>query len=1370
LFAGATGGGRVSASNAAVVTVAASNNPSGVFAVSSPSIVLADVADGTPAGTRELSFGVSRTAGTFNSVSVVYSVRLHSDVSSDTRRQLVDDVCPSCSLLLAAGEAGRIASVRFTPAIHLEAGEWLVIDIISVAIPNGPASPSPGSEPVIDSAAASVTVEVGTDVADIAVSVAPLLATTTEGSTIEVTVSRGSEQGTMTASWSLVDIAQPGQSIDDLSPSAGTVQMGPGVSSIVIILVVVDDTLSEAAERFTLQLADVQVTRNTQPLSVVLRSTAARITVQESDDARGVFGFGADAVRLAGLLREDAATPLVTLQVERRGGAVGSARVTFRMPDNEDVVVINARAPPAVAGEDPPTDLYIVDFVGGQRSGDVIIRAADDVLPELAESLSLTLVSVETRDVAATSTPSLAGAGGVGAGLLTALTVVVAESDDPHGVIAFAKATQQVNEGDGEARIAVVRLGGLLGDVSVRWVSRPFSGVIDSGVSAGDGDGSSGEGPPSDGAPLDFGGGTGLLTFAEGEDLMFLSVPVYNDRLPEPDETFSIELSEDRGGAKVDGARGVHAVNIAANDNPRGEIAFAAASSFVQEAVGAVRIALVRTGGLFGTATAKWALVVPPGSAFSLTADVTGPLSGQVVFLGNATTASITVQLRDDAVPELAEAFTVVLTAPSAGAILGAITATRVTVDANQDPGGVLGFSCAQSAGVAIDGRVGGTVSLRVLRSQGTIGQVSVMVETTDAGTADATNDFVTASTVLMFAEGEASKEFRFQARALADGSTSRTVVVALRPATVTGGATVDLRRASSIVTLYDSEFTRTVVEQITTAVCDPAGATWCPLCQDAAVAVGGVENAVAGVGGSDGDSAPPKYTQAHVDGIVGVLQQLVPGSGTAAPEVRTLIDSLFSDVVDPANIAEGVDRFAPLPALMDAYAGEVLASLGGAGSMCPGIARRDVGPHITIELRVVSSGLELNGLAVRSSQPAPAVNHTYRLPTALFDATVTGAALDSLACTLMTSVDYRANTWWPVRGAYSLVDERTLESTAVEGAYEAGNGKVISLLPPTAGTISTADPLSFTVPLPAGTLSSHLSAAACAWWDPEAQAGLGAWSTAGCVQVTLAGQRAGEVSCACNHATQFGVLVPSTVKERMPLPGILALVLLAVAALVVMVAHMLHSRFRTDNLALVLQLFLSIFLTAIFALVTVVAANNVSSDGCAALGLILHYFFVSQFAWVLAISANLYMVLVSLQSDLSRHFGKLMVVGWGLPLCIVALYIVVSVAGCDQPFVGGTYGDVTGNRMLCLIPERMVGGWGGTIAAPAALALAFALFVIASSRRHRSEWLTYDDLYFGRPNVLEVGLEPVSTLANLHLSLPRQNTLADAGWTCTLK
>lgn len=1325
----ASGGGRIASGIVATVSVSPSDNPSGVFGVADAVIALADAGSGTPAGTRDLSFSVSRTAGTFNSVSVVYSVKLQSEVSTDVRRQLVDAVCSGCRLVLAQGEVGRVAQVRFPPTIHLEAGESLQVELVSVSIFNGPASPHPGDVPTIDPSLATTTAAVNAGVANNAVTVSPVTSTVNEGDSVEIVVSRGSEQGTMTATWSLV--SRPGQTVDDISPPSGSLRLGPGVVSATIVLSILNDAEPEGATRYSLQLADVAVSQDAAPLAVVLRSTTARINIAENDNARGVFAFGSQAARLAGLLNEETNSE-VALQVVRTAGAVGAARVIVRLPENEDVSVTNARAPPEIAGGDPPTDLYVVDFVGGQRSGDVVLRVRNDALPELRETFPLSLVSVSTRDLAATSEPVLADSGAL-------VTLAVAESDDPHGIVGFVKAGQRVNEADGTVRMAVVRLGGRLGAVTIRWTTSPASGVIDSDASAAgeDGDGS-GDGLAPDGAAVDFDGGTGLLEFDDGVDLVFLTLRLRDDDLPEPDEAFSISLSPDRGGASVDPSKAEHAVTISANDNPRGVIGFAVARQRVEESSGTVRIVLQRTGGLFGTAAVQWSIGVPQGSAFDLSKDIQGSLTGQAAFRGNATEAVVSLQLRADLLPELDEDFIVLLADPSAGASLGARTVTRVTVAANEDPRGVLGFSCQQSAGVAIDGRVGGTVTLSVLRTGGAIGEVAVLVETTDLGTADATNDFVPASTLLTFADGETAKDFAFETRALAEGAASQTIIVSLRPGSVTGGASVNPRRVSSVVTLYDNTLTETIVQQISLAVCEPTAAAWCPLCQE--VDEGGVDNVVvAGPGGSTGENETPRFSQAHVDGIIRALQQLVPGSGSADEEVRALIDSLFDDVINPDNLAEGVDQFEPLPELIDQYAAEVLESIGGAAGLCPGIARREVGSFITIEMRVVSSGVELNGLTARSSQPAPAVNHTYRLPKELFDPELSGPALAALACTQVLSIDFRANTWWPVRGSYELVDERALAASVIEGDFEPGNGKVVGILPPAGGTISTADPLSFTIPMDADILPGHLEDAVCAWWDAAAQEGLGGWTSSGCVRVTLDGQRPGEVSCSCNHATQFGVIVPRVTKRRLTIPAILALVLLAVAALIVMVAHMLHSRFRTDNLALVLQLFLTIFLTAVFGLITVLAANNVSKDGCAALGLILHFFFVSQFAWVIAISVNLYMVLVSLQSDLSKHFGKLMVLGWGLPLLTVLVYIIVSVTAYGHPFSGGTYGDITGSSELCLIPQRMIGGWGGAVGGPVALAFLCGLLVILGSRRHRSEWLTYDDLYFGRPNVVEV-------------------------------
>jgi solute carrier family 8 (sodium/calcium exchanger) len=108
-------------------------------------------------------------------------------------------------------------------------------------------------------------------------------------------------------------------------------------------------------------------------------------------------------------------------------------------------------------------------------------------------------------------------------------TVTILNDDKP-GILSFDKDHYEVRETDGQVEVKVVRTGGGLGDVTVRYKT-----VDDSAV-----------------APADYGHVDGLLEFKSGEVEKSFSIKIVEDDQWERDERFQIHLYEPSGGAAFD--------------------------------------------------------------------------------------------------------------------------------------------------------------------------------------------------------------------------------------------------------------------------------------------------------------------------------------------------------------------------------------------------------------------------------------------------------------------------------------------------------------------------------------------------------------------------------------------------------------------------------------------------------------------------------------------------------------------------------------------------------------------------------------------------------------------------------------------------
>ena len=253
----------------------------------------------------------------------------------------------------------------------------------------------------------------------------------------------------------------------------------------------------------------------------------------------------------------------------------------------------------------------------------------------------------------------------------------------------LATATTVYSETSERASVTVHRTGSTLDTVRVAYV------VIDVTTSSGS----------------DFTvNSPSLLTFAPGVASVALDLVLLDDETPELDETFIIALT---GVTRVDGSEPTillastdttSVFTVTASDDPHGIVRFSASTrtATVTEDPAtntAISLAMTRGLGVFGRIEVAWSIT---GSA---TAQDVTPSSGIVVFDDRQGTATLVINVVADAVPELAEAFTVELESVSGGAKLDAAAVTfGITIPANNEPNGIVQLSATSSRLVVASG------------------------------------------------------------------------------------------------------------------------------------------------------------------------------------------------------------------------------------------------------------------------------------------------------------------------------------------------------------------------------------------------------------------------------------------------------------------------------------------------------------------------------------------------------------------------------------------------------------------------------------------------------------------------------------------
>jgi len=539
----------------------------------------------------------------------------------------------------------------------------------------------------LGSAAATVTI-VSEDPplrGTLAMATAALTVDETAG-TVTVTVNRGGgADGAVGVSYATA--AGSATAGSDYTDTSSTLSWADGDAAPKTFTVpILDDALFEADETFTASLSGATG-------GAALGAATTTVTIQSNEaPISGTLRMATTAVSV----NETAGT--VSLTVERIGGVDNAVGVSYATTTGT-----------AGAGDFTATSGTLNWANGDAASKTITVPITNDTAFEADETFAVTLS---------------AATGGAALGTPTTTVTIVSEDPPLRGTLAMASATASRVENLGSVTISVNRTGGTDGLVGVSYATA--SGTANA---------------------VDFTATSGTLSWADGDSAAKpITVPITNDALFEPDETFTVTLSNATGDATLGAA--TTTVTIVSEDAPqRGTIAMTSTAAVVNEAAGTVTISVSRSGGTDGTVGVNYVTVAGTATA----ADFTATSSALSWADGESGTKSFTVAITNDGVVENDEAFAVTLNTPTGGAALGAAS-TTVTI---QDDDillvpGVLGLT--QSAVTVSE--TAGTLTLTVTRSNGLAGAVTVDY-IAENGTAVSGADFSPASGTLTWTQSE---------------------------------------------------------------------------------------------------------------------------------------------------------------------------------------------------------------------------------------------------------------------------------------------------------------------------------------------------------------------------------------------------------------------------------------------------------------------------------------------------------------------------------------------------------------------------------------------------------------------------------------
>lgn len=158
----------------------------------------------------------------------------------------------------------------------------------------------------------------------------------------------------------------------------------------------------------------------------------------------------------------------------------------------------------------------------------------------------------------------------------------------------------------------------------------------------------------------DFAAATGSLSFAKGETVKTILVPVYGDTRPEYDETFSVRLSNAKGATIADSSGVVTIVD----SSPRLTVSWPPAADEGGAITFTVTLAAaLNTPFTIDFTTADYPLADQPNCAYAGQDYVA--TSGTLTFAPGETTKTFTIQILADDVPEYDEMVFIRLSNPS---------------------------------------------------------------------------------------------------------------------------------------------------------------------------------------------------------------------------------------------------------------------------------------------------------------------------------------------------------------------------------------------------------------------------------------------------------------------------------------------------------------------------------------------------------------------------------------------------------------------------------------------------------------------------------------------------------------------------------
>lgn len=417
---------------------------------------------------------------------------------------------------------------------------------------------------------------------------------------------------------------------DYASVTSLNVDFAQGQTSATFNIPVFDDTRVEGTETFYISL-----TASPNSGVVIPGGTAtAEVRIIDNENSNTVEFAGSDFS-----VNEQDGNAVITVRLNRSGS--GNDTVTVQYFTETGSATPGSDYTPVSAGSNSR-----LTFGPGETIKTFLIPIVNDAAPENTETVGLVLANPTNATLGTASAATL--------GIL---------DNDSAGVVQFSSSNYSVSENGGSVTLTVLlnRTGNTNSTVTATYTTAAGSA-----------------------AQNRFGATSGQITFAPGSAVATITVPIVNDSVIQPPQTFFVVLT---GATNASLGSPASAAVTIQDDDGLNTVEFDAREYGAVEIDGAVqvRVRAVRGGDPNQLLTVNL-LLGAPGDTATNPADYQNPSSLTVTFPAGVNVQSVTIPITNNPTPQGVKTFTATLVNPGPFTSIGRQNAARITIFDNAGP------------------------------------------------------------------------------------------------------------------------------------------------------------------------------------------------------------------------------------------------------------------------------------------------------------------------------------------------------------------------------------------------------------------------------------------------------------------------------------------------------------------------------------------------------------------------------------------------------------------------------------------------------------------------------------------------------------